>query len=297
MRCFLLALIFLFSCSEGIKTLPSSTGTNSEVIFVVNDALWELEIDTLVRNTFGAAIQGLNQNETIFRVVQINHSEFKSILKTHKNIVIITEGAKISSHKNKWASGQLVAHLGWDDDANNLVQSLKKLREIFVLKEVNSIRKSFAKLSQKKTEQTLKLNFKIDCIVPKEYEIIENNASFFWANYNPQKSDEIKNILTFSFVPKLVSLQEEVLQKTDSVVAKYLIGTKEGSYVKIEQAYPPYCFENTYRGLWKLENGFMGGPFLIKTYFVEDKIVVNVGLVFAPQSRKRKYIKELEAIL
>jgi len=297
MRCFLLALISLFSCSEGIKTLPSSTGTNSEVIFVVNDALWELEIDTLVRNTFGAAIQGLNQNETIFRVVQINHSEFKSILKTHKNIVIINEGTKISSHKNKWASGQFVAHLGWDDNTNNLVQRLKKLREIFVLKEVNAIRKSLVKLSQKKVEKTLKLNFKIDCIVPKEYEIIENNESFFWANYNPQQSDEIKNILTFSFVPKSVNLQEEVLQKTDSVFAKYLIGTKEGSYVKIEQAYPPYCFENTYRGLWKLENGFMGGPFLIKTYFVEDKIVVNVGLVFAPQSRKRKYIKELEAIL
>jgi hypothetical protein len=41
----------------------------------------------------------------------------------------------------------------------------------------------------------------------------------------------------------------------------------------------------------------MGGPFLIKTYFIDDKIVVNVGLIFAPQSRKRSYIKELEAIL
>jgi hypothetical protein len=41
----------------------------------------------------------------------------------------------------------------------------------------------------------------------------------------------------------------------------------------------------------------MGGPFLIKTYFLKNKIVVNVGLVFAPQSRKRKYIKEFEAIL
>jgi hypothetical protein len=297
MRYFFLALISLFSCGEGIKTLPSSTGKNSEVIFVVNDVLWELEIDTLVRNTFGATIQGLNQNETIFRVVQINHSEFKSILKTHKNIVIIAEGTKIYSHKNKWASGQFVAHLGWDDNPSNTAQSLKKLREIFILKEVKSIRKSFAKISQKKIEKTLKLNFKIDCIVPKEYEIIENNESFFWANYNPQQSDEIKNILTFSFVPKSANLQEEVLQKTDSIFTKYLIGKKQGSYVKIEPEYSPYYFENTYRGLWKLENGFMGGPFLIKTYFIEDKIVVNVGLIFAPQSRKRKYIKELEAIL
>ena len=41
----------------------------------------------------------------------------------------------------------------------------------------------------------------------------------------------------------------------------------------------------------------MGGPLLIKTYFVKNKIVVNVGIVFAPQIRKRKYIKEFEAIL
>ena len=297
MRYFLLGIVFLFSCGEGTKTLPSSTGINSEVIFVANDALWELEIDTLVRNTFGAPIQGLNKNETIFRVVQINHSEFKSILKTHKNIVIITEGTKTFSHKNKWANGQFVANLGLDDNLSNLEQSLKKLREIFVLKEVKSIRKSFAKFSQKKIEKTLKLNFKIDCIVPKEYEIIENNKSFFWANYDPQKSDEIKNLLTFSFTPNSVNLQEEVLQKTDSIFAQYLIGKKRGSYVKIEPEYPPYYFENTYRGLWKLENGFMGGPFLIKTYFVEDKIVVNLGLVFAPQSSKRKHIKALEAIL
>ena len=132
MRFFSLVFILLFSCGEGIRTLPQATGTSSEVIFVVKDALWELEVDTLVRNIFGEAIRGLNQNETIFRIVQINHKEFKSVLKTHKNIVIITEGAKISSHKNKWASGQFVAHLGWDDNANNLVQSLKKLREILV---------------------------------------------------------------------------------------------------------------------------------------------------------------------
>ena len=297
MRYFIIGFLFLFSCTDGVKVLPSSTGTNSEVIFVVSDALWESAIDTLVRTTFGAPIQGLNQNETIFRIVQINHSEFKSILKTHKNVVIISKSAKTSSQKNKWASGQFFAQLGWENNPKETIQNLKKLREIFVLKEVNSIRKSFAKLSQKNIENTLKSNFKIDCIVPKEYEIMENNKSFFWANYDPQKSDEIKNILTFSFSPKLANLQQEVLQKTDSIFAQYLIGGKEGSYVRIEPTYPPYYFDNTYRGLWKLEKGFMGGPFVIKTYFVDDKIVINVGLIFAPQSRKRKYIKELEAIL
>ena len=41
----------------------------------------------------------------------------------------------------------------------------------------------------------------------------------------------------------------------------------------------------------------MGGPFIIKTYSKNNKIVVNIGMVFAPQNSKRKYIKEFEAIL
>ena len=146
-------------------------------------------------------------------------------------------------------------------------------------------------------EKTLLSNFGIELTVPKEYQIIKNDSTLFWANYDPPKSDEIKNIFTFSFIPKTANLQAEVLYKTDSIFAKYLVGAKEGSYARIEPAYPPYYFENTYRGLWKLEHGFMGGPLLIKTYFVKNKIVVNVGIVFAPQSRKRKFIKEFEAIL
>ena len=41
----------------------------------------------------------------------------------------------------------------------------------------------------------------------------------------------------------------------------------------------------------------MGGPFFIKTYFNNKKVVVTVGLIFAPNDRKRKYIKTFEAIL
>ena len=120
---------------------------------------------------------------------------------------------------------------------------------------------------------------------------------FFWANYNSAKSDEIKNILIFSFVPKSKNIQEEILLNTDSIFKKYLLGQKEDTYARIEPQLTPFHFNNTYRGLWRLENGFMGGPFIIKTHFKHNKIVVNVGMVFAPQNSKRKYIKEFEAIL
>ena len=297
MRYFLLLLCILTGCTEGKKTLPNSTGAGSEVIFVVEDKLWENSVDSLVQRTFGTSIEGINQNELLFRIVQVNHSEFKSILKTHKNILIIAEGVETSSQKNKWATNQFVAQLNWENNSEQILLELKKLRSIFVLKEVKAKRISFAKLSQRNIEKNIFDNFGIECIIPKEYQILRNDSAIFWANYDPHKSDEIKNIITFSFISKSTNLQTDVLHKTDSIFAKYLIGEKEGSFVRIDSDFPPYYFENTYRGLWKLEHGFMGGSFLIKTYFINNRIVVNVGMVFAPQSRKRKYIKEFEAIL
>ena len=297
MRYFAILILLLSSCSEGDKTLPHSTGANSEVIFVVADVLWESQIKDLVSNSFGSSIQGLNQNETAFRVVQVNHSEFKSILKTHKNIVIIAKDVMQSSQQNKWAYNQLVSQLNWQENTKETQISLNKLKVIYEQKELKAIRKSFAKISQKNNEELLNNNFGIEVIIPKEYKVIYNSDSIFWATFNPPKSEEIKNMLSFSFTPYSNNLQEEVLQKTDSVFAKYLEGEKIGSFVRIEPQYPPYYNDNIYRGLWKLEKGFMGGPFLIKTYFIKNKVVVNVGLIFAPQSRKRNFIKELEAIL
>jgi len=303
MKYFLGLFLFLISCIEGGKTLPlpESTGSNSEVIFVSDDVLWMNSIDSLVKKTFGVAIEGIGQRESLFRVIQVNHEEFKSILKTHTNIVIILEGTSSFKKNNKWASNQLVAQLNWENNPQKLIKELTEIRKIFVKKELSLIKSIFEKSSQQNIEKTLRDNFGIRCILPKEFQILKNEKAFFWANYDPVKSDEIKNILIFSFVPKaknnFTNLHAEVFSKVDSVFAKYLIGSKKGSYARIEPKYPPYYFENTYRGLWKLENGFMGGPFIFKTHFVGNKIVVNVGLIFAPQSRKRKYIKEFEAIL
>ena len=70
--------------------------------------MWESGVDSLAYATFGKIIEGINQNESAFRVVQVNQSEFKSILKTHKNIVIIAEGVHHSSQKTSGLKGSLL---------------------------------------------------------------------------------------------------------------------------------------------------------------------------------------------
>ena len=295
---YLIFFLFIFcSCSDGIKTLPSSTGILSEVIFVVDDLLWENQIKDIAFRTFGVPIQGLTLDESSFRVIQVNHGEFKSILKTHKNIVIISKNVPTSNQQNKWANGQLVVQLEFKDDDNELIKDLNKVKAIFEFREIKFLRNSISKSSQKIQEKLIKEQFNIETLIPSEYTIIKDTVALFWATYNPEKQEKIKHLFVFSFEPKEINLQQEVLQKTDSIFTKYLLGAKQGQHVKIEDMFSPIYSENTYRGLWKLDGGFMGGPFLIKTYFINKKVVVTVGLIFAPNDRKRKYIKTFEAIL
>ena len=290
-----LVLFFISSCVEGGKTLPSSTGSFSEVIFVVEDGLWFESVKEAVEETFGASIKGLNRNEANFRIIQVNRTEFKSILKTHKNIIIIENNLQSGSYKNKWASIQLVVQLNYEKES--LKESLNKIKAIFELQEIQSIKNSISRTSQQLLQKNIYQNFKIEILIPSAYKFIKDTSSFFWASYNPEKKEVIKHLLVFSFTPQMVNLQQEVLQKTDSIFSQYLMGAKPGQYVKIESEYSPYYINNTYAGLWKLEKGFMGGPFLAKTYFVEDKIVVAVGLVFDPNNSKRNHLKTFDAIL
>ncbi len=297
MRYLILFLFVLSACSDGIKTLPSSTGILSEVIFVVEDALWENQVKDVAFRTFGVPIQGLMQDESSFRIIQVNHSEFKSILKTHKNIVIIAKNMPTSNQQDKWANDQLVVQLEFKHEDNELTNDLNKVKAIFEFREIRILRNSISKSSQKIQEKHIKEEFNIETLIPLEYTVIKDTVALFWATYNPEKQEEIKHLFVFSFEPKEINLQQEVLHKTDSIFTKYLLGANNGQHVKIEDMFLPVYSENIYRGLWKLNGGFMGGPFLIKTYFFNKKVVVTVGLIFAPNDRKRNYIRTLEAIL
>jgi hypothetical protein len=293
-KLFFLLLLFASSCLNSAKTLPSSIGSFSEVVFVVEDDLWRESIKEIVAETFGAPIEGLYNNEANFRILQLNYSEFK-LFKKHPNIVIIAKDVKPSSQKNKWAKEQMVIQLNYKKE--DLKHDLNKIKASFEFKESRSIKNKISTRSQQLPQQNIYQNFKIKILIPSEYTIINDSSTFFLATYNPEEQEVIKHLLVFSFTPKAISSRQEVLQKIDSIFAQYLPGDIQGQYVKIEPEFPPYYINNICKGRWKLENGFMGGLLLVKTYFVDKKIVVSAGLVFDPLSAERNYLKTFEAIL
>jgi hypothetical protein len=93
----------------------------------------------------------------------------------------------------------------------------------------------------------------------------------------------------------------------DQFTKKFVPGPNRGSYMAVETDAVPYRRELKVneldvielRNLWKVENDFMGGPFVSLTMENEEtnQIVVVDGFVYAPQFDKRKYLRQVEAIL
>ena len=153
MRHLLLFSLFFFGCTQNTKILPGCTGQNEEVVFVIDDFLWEGPAQQLINSVFGEDIIGVNQPEKLFKIIQVNNKEFKSILKTHTNIVIVFRENRSFRQPNKWAADQYVAGICWDGNSRAFLDTLVDLRSKFIIKERDFIRKSLTKRSQKKSRR------------------------------------------------------------------------------------------------------------------------------------------------
>jgi hypothetical protein len=94
----------------------------------------------------------------------------------------------------------------------------------------------------------------------------------------------------------------------NNVTMEYVSGPSKGSYMKVADEYfePvvrqvtdfPVEYAMEMRGLWDVENDFMGGPFISYTFVDEytNKVFTLDGYVYYPNEEKKNYVRELEAI-
>ena len=295
MRYTIIFILFLGCNGDQNHTLPFSTGTHSEIVVVIDDSLWENKLNKTFSQVFNEPIKGLGKAEKEFNIIQINNSEFSQVFRRHKNIIIFSDNEK--TQNDKWAKDQLVIQLNINSNTNSLLETFQKVKSIFVIDELNYLRKKTKKTSNKLIENQIKKRFNIEVLIPKKYTNIIMSNELCWMQYNPKEKDEISQILVFTLNEAKKTIDNTILNAVDSVFFKYIKGGAEHTFVKIEKLYNPHIEQNICRGLWRLENGFMGGPFIFKTYFFDKKTVISLAFTFSPNTQKRDIIKEFEAIL
>lgn len=100
--------------------------------------------------------------------------------------------------------------------------------------------------------------------------------------------------------------REWINQKRDSLMKKFVKGSRDSSYVTTEYRRDIQTqtkringyFTFVTRGTWRMTNDFMGGPFINYTFFDDETrriVMVEFGQ-FAPKYDKRRFVRQFEAM-
>jgi hypothetical protein len=297
--------------------LPEGTGKSGDLLVVMDSSLWLGETGSVISSCFSATQDGLPQREPYFNVIQVTPRNFTRIFKTTKNIIVVGKSqekgsAEYSIQENIWAKNQLVLNLITDSDkkaAAILSKNCEGLRGRFITQEYSRLQHAYNKLKNEavigKVEDAVGMRF----IIPADYVVAKKENNLIWLRKDfDQQGHQINMglIIYRSDYESQEQLELDWLMNKREEMTKMVEGPSQGSYMTYYKEFRPASrdlsigkhFVKELRGLWNMENAFMGGPFVHYAFVDETgtKLICVDGYVFAPKFEKREFLRELEAV-
>ena len=229
-----------------------------------------------------------------------------------------------SSSRDVWAKPQIVIAL-YDETTDKLVQNISDhqdfLTEQLDRAETRRLRNEITGAPRNaRMVNRLRNNHNLTLHLPKIFETIEEHRpedkpvleelgldKLAWLRGQTRQTNQEIIIYYQDYVDEDQIQKENLLQLRDSVGKHFIPGPSEGSFMQTEHRYMfrqkevdiggMYGIET--RGLWRVENDFMGGPFINYAVWDEanNRILHLDGMIYAPEKSKRDLIKRMEVIL
>jgi|AntAceMinimDraft_17_1070374.scaffolds.fasta_scaffold04389_3 hypothetical protein len=309
---FFTIICFCQSCNE--PSIPSSSGNASEILVVIPKNYKNSVCLSQIKDCFEQEQQGLPQQEKMFDVISIDKSLFnKKIFQTHRNIFIANIKDSIgkpviSIKKNVWSKPQIVVEISTPDDSS-FYKLLKDKQDIIIdyYKEIERSRiiNAYKQYEDKKLENKLEKSFHLSFVIPNGFYIAKQTDNFAWIRKETTDMSQDIIIYFYDYTDTVAFDNKKIITIRDSITKLYVPGPTDGSYMTTYKDIFPVSKRISYnnnfavetRGLWRVENDFMGGPFVNYTFVNQNKVITLDGFVYAPKFDKKKYLLQLEAIL
>ncbi len=312
-----LLVIALNGCISSDRTLPAVSGTQFELLVVMNDTAWKAPVGRQLSELLSQDMASMPQAEPILEVHQCNKVEFTDVLKSARNIVFVEIGdkytsTKLSYSKDRWAYPQAVVRITAPDDTT-LQSSLKKygkfVIDYFVKAERDrqiAFNKSYINENAKAEVEKL---FGIQIDIPQGISKAVKKKDFYWITNDQAGIRQDIVIYSYPYTDKKMFTKEALIARRDSVMKANIPGELKGSYMATEVKYDDPVFNEIWinegycaevRGLWRMINGAsMGGPFYSHTRLdeVNQRVITVDAFVFGPGHKKRNAIRQLEAVV
>lgn len=228
------------------------------------------------------------------------------------NQAMQSDKVSVMAISDKWARGQIIIYIF----GKNQQDLLKRLKRNYpaVLKRIH--KHDYRKLEatvyldsrDQKLEQSVRDHLDLDMRIPGEYYAAINEPNLMWLR--KETSNLSSNLLLYKepYTSKDQLTREYFKFLRDSIGRQYIQSQVEGSYMKINDVdlpmfVDPAQLDNKFaleaRGIWEIENDYMGGSFI--SYLVLDpkdnEIILIDGFLHAPGEEKRNYMMYLEHII
>ncbi|MFW5760848.1 MAG: DUF4837 family protein [Cyclobacteriaceae bacterium] len=321
------------------ENLPAAKGAESELYVVMDSAHWNGELGMAVKETFAMAIPGLPRDEPIFSMKFVNPLQFSGYLRHAKNLLFVTtlnnnsrQGKRMKNFfteeslqmmqekpemyrfvlKDQYARGQSVLHL-FGQNENQLIRQINEnrseLQQVFLSQELKRLtKKIYSGVKKKGLMNTLLKNHDFFLNIPGDYKLAKERDNFLWIRHYTQAIDKNLVIYYQDYDDENVFEDQSIFELREKIAGRYLRDIEDSTIYMVTETLVPlstkkinfggkYAVET--RGLWKLSDMSMGGPFLSYIFVDENRrrLYYIEGYVASPGKTKRETIRELEIIL
>lgn len=310
----LIATIVLFTSCDGGGGFLSASGTNNEMMVLMDDTAWESSPGRALFNVLNSNVKALPQAEPNFTIVQIAPENFTSTFKMARNIIIpdisnIYSYPKLTAEIDKYAVGQVVMNIHAPDSASFakfVTENRESIVNYFVDKELERTGKWLKREVSAPLSRAQQV-FGINIHVPKGLTNVTEHQNFYWATNNASRGRQDIVIYQFPYTTEKVFEKDSLISIRNKELGKYIKGSFDSEMTTATRVYSPDyrtmeldgIFRAELRGLWEMSTDMMGGPFVMHA-FVNDNtgmVVVVEVYVYAPEMNKRNLMRNLEATL
>jgi len=213
--------------------------------------------------------------------------------------------------RNKWARGQiLIYQFAYSDDA--LIENIKRnftavAKKIYEVEEERIDATLFVDGENRKLMEEVQGDLGVQMRIPKSYFLALNDDEVIWIRKETQKYSSNIMLKRMPYTDQSQLTREHIKAVTDSL-GKYVSSQIPNTYVVVNDVDLPMFVDaktinNNYaleaRGIWEMENDFMGGPFI--SYLIhnpeKNELLLAEGFVYAPGEDKRNYMRYLEYLI
>ena len=280
-----------------------------DIVIVSDSATWNGRKGDILRDIFEQPLDGVPREEKSYNLFHVDND--KNYSSRPIIIYLNDEILKYEIDEFRLSSGKIKMKINMNSDVyedefiKNGISAFEKVRE----NEISGIRERHQKLNNAIATGFIKETFNIDVYVPVDYTVLERQNNFFQAkshlsDMNIKNEDTtvvrdiIKYIMVFDFqLNDNITINQQILEKTNLFLKQYIPGTKESQYLKIDINQPIKEKNGQYSGMWTMNDGVMAGSIIIKTRYHLNMVKVSLGILYDPKGDKIEHIRTFEAIL